>query len=71
MTGLVIVVGATPTPFGPPLLPPQGFTLQFTVPAGLDGSSVLFQGAVLTSLAANGIFAVTDGQEFAVTSGPS
>lgn len=49
----------------PAQLPSAGFIFGFTYPGGpLAGFSILLQGFVLTSTAANGIFASTDGVRF-------
>jgi hypothetical protein len=67
--GLVLLLGGVPGPLGPPLLPSGGTTLSFTVPPGLTGGSVLFQSVVITysaPLAANGLYASTDGHEIQI-----
>lgn len=60
----LIYSGAGPVVFG---LPATGITLPLTVPPGLVGMSGLFQGAVFTPNAANGVFATTHGHEIQVT----
>ena len=57
---VVIFDGNVPgSPF-PLLMPPGGFTFLATIPAGLTGTSLLFQGFALDGPAANAIFASTE-----------
>jgi hypothetical protein len=67
--GLTFLIGGVASPFGPELLPPGGVWTSFVVPPGLSGNSVLFQGAIVTfqaPLAANGLYASTDGHEIRI-----
>ena len=59
----VLVFDGGNGPFGPQIMPPGGMTLSFHIPAGLVGNSFMFQGFASTSIAANGIFACTNGHE--------
>ncbi|MEZ6194672.1 MAG: hypothetical protein R3F20_02930 [Planctomycetota bacterium] len=61
-----LLVGDGAGPFGPALIPPQGFNAAYFVPAGLAGTSGLFQAIVPWVGAQNGIFESTDGHEFQV-----
>ena len=59
-----IVVGPTiQTPFGPPLVQPNGNTYDYFVPSGFVGARMLVQGIALSSAALNGFFSATDGHE--------
>ena len=67
--GLTFLIGGPSGPFGPVLLPPGGTTVSFSVPAGLNGQSVIFQGAVVTPtapFALNGLYAATNGHVFQI-----
>lgn len=67
--GLTFLIGGPQGPLGPVLLPPGGLTAAFLVPPGLSGQSVIFQGAVVTltpPLAANGLYASTNGHVFQI-----
>jgi hypothetical protein len=69
ISGLTFMIGGPTSPIGPVLLPPGGTTVAFQVPPGLAGTSVIFQGAVVTHtapLAANGVFATTPGHVFQI-----
>lgn len=63
--GLVTILygGTTPIPL---ILPPGGVSASGQVPAGLGGVSILFQGAVITPLSANGIVAATSLHEIQI-----
>ncbi len=57
------VMSGSLTPLGAPLIGPNGTSTFFVAPAGLPGVSVMVQGLCITSIAANGIFAVSDAHE--------
>ena len=63
--GFIIVVdGFSPVPPGlTPQLAASGFSASFGLPTGITGTSIILQGLVLSSTAANGIFASTDAHE--------
>ena len=60
---ILLIDGLSGGLFGPLPLPPGGLQVFLAIPAGLAGQSVLLQGATLSSLATNGLFASTDGHE--------
>jgi hypothetical protein len=69
LSGLMFLIGGPTSVIGPVALPPGGTTVGFTIPTGLQGTSVIFQGAVVTHtapLAANGVFATTNGHVFQI-----
>ena len=64
---LTFLIGGPSSLIGPMLLPPGGITVAFTVPPGLGGMSVIFQGAIVTfnaPFASNGLYASTNGHVF-------
>jgi hypothetical protein len=50
-------------PFGSPIVVPGGTTMNFVVPNGLGGYSMLFQAMTLSSVAANSLYATSDAHE--------
>jgi hypothetical protein len=52
---------APPTTFDP--FPTPGFQISFCWPSGLSGTSFLLQTVVVTPIAANGVFATSNGME--------
>ncbi len=68
LTGFVIVVdGISPVvPGFQPQLPTGGVSLDFIVPPGMSGISVLFQGFAFVPSVANGFFAATDAHEIQI-----
>ena len=61
-----ILVGATSSPTGPVLLAPGGSVFTISPPAALVGHRLLLQGLIHTPVAANGIFASSDGHELLI-----
>jgi hypothetical protein len=67
LAGMTMIIGGDASLLGPALLAPGGTTVSFLVPPGLNGNSVIFQGAILTwtpPLALNGTYATTNGHVF-------
>ena len=61
-----VVIGSAGSPLGTSLLPAGGTGVSFIASPFLSGQSALFQGLVPDSFANNGIFASTNGHEFAI-----
>lgn len=62
-----VLDGTVPGPFGiKPFLPASGLGWSFSMPPGLSGSSLLFQGILVDVVAANGIFVGSNGLELRV-----
>ncbi|MEE9391326.1 MAG: hypothetical protein V3W41_02350 [Planctomycetota bacterium] len=60
---ILIFDGNRPSIFGPVLLPPAGFSLNYVAPLGITGLTVRLQSLLISAVATNGFFAASHGYD--------